>query len=117
MLLDWTQVPMYCFLMEPKRITLNGVDYEPVAQRSGSRHVVVIDRGWIFAGDLTQENGRIHLDRAILVVRWSGIGFDGMIRDPLSDNVQLRDIPDRVDIPIEAELFRIPVTDDWGISQ
>jgi hypothetical protein len=26
---------------------------------TGTRAVVVVDRGWIFAGDVTRENGRI----------------------------------------------------------
>ena len=45
-------------------ITVNGVEYiradsVPAAKPNGNRAVVVVDRGWIFAGDVTREDGRI----------------------------------------------------------
>jgi len=56
-------------------VTINGIEYTPKTVASkGNRHVVVVDRGWIFAGDMTRENGRIRLERAVHVFRWSGIG-------------------------------------------
>ena len=48
-------------------ITINGVKYAPVKPSSGTRAVVVVDRGWIFAGDVTRENGRIRISRAVHV--------------------------------------------------
>jgi hypothetical protein len=46
-------------------ININGIEYVPaseVQQRVlGKRAIVVVDRGWIFAGDVTRENGRIKL--------------------------------------------------------
>lgn len=52
-------------------ITLNGIEYTPVAvAATGTRAVVVVDRGWIFAGDVTRENGRIRLARAVHVFSW-----------------------------------------------
>lgn len=42
-------------------INVNGVEYRSVTTQTGSRAVVVVDRGWIFAGDVTRENGRILL--------------------------------------------------------
>ena len=96
-------------------VTINGVEYAPVQQVApGERAVVVVDRGWIFAGDLTEENGRIRLDRAVWVFRWESVGFDGVIADPKNRKVMLRAISP-VDIPADAEIFRVPVTDDWGL--
>jgi hypothetical protein len=74
--------------MEIKHETMliNGVEYvrkDSVManpQPSGNRAVVVIDRGWIYAGDVTEENGRIYLDRAVWVFKWNEVGFDGLIR-------------------------------------
>ena len=37
-------------------ITVNGIEYVR-RQAAGTRAVVVVDRGWIFAGDVTRENG------------------------------------------------------------
>ena len=98
-----------------KSIVVDGVTYVPESQRpSGTRAVVVVDRGWIFAGDVVRENGRIKLSRAIHVFRWEEIGFDGMIKEPKSRNVTLKPISD-VDIPEGAEIFCVPVAEDWGL--
>lgn len=96
-------------------ITINGVDYAPVKPATGTRAVVVVDRGWIFAGDVTRENGRIRLDRAVHVCKWESIGFDGVIANPHSGKVTLKPLPNGVDIPEGAEIFCVPVADDWGL--
>ena len=96
-------------------VTINGVDYAPIANRpTGTRAVVVVDRGWIFAGDVTRENGRIKLANALHVFKWESVGFAGMIADPKKAQADLRPIAD-VDIPAGAEVFCVPVADDWGV--
>ena len=96
-------------------VTINGVDYAPIKNRpTGTRAVVVVDRGWIFAGDVTRENGRIHLANALHVFKWESIGFAGMIDDPKKAKADLRKIAD-VDMPTGAEVFCVPVKDDWGL--
>jgi hypothetical protein len=96
------------------RIELNGRTYVAETPAS-SRAVVVVDRGWIFAGDVHEENGRIRLTRAVWVFRWESVGFDGVIADPKSSNVTIRKLPNDVDIPADAEVFRIPVGAEWGL--
>ena len=96
-------------------VTINGVDYAPIANRpTGTRAVVVVDRGWIFAGDVPRENGRIKLANALHVFKWESVGFAGMIADPKKAQADLRPIAD-VDIPAGAEVFCVPVADDWGV--
>lgn len=99
-------------------VEINGVKYvraDSVSEQiSGSRAVIVVDRGWIFAGDVVRKDGRIRLSRAIHVRSWNTIGFDGMISQPKSVNVTLKKISD-VDIPGGAEVFCIPVDDNWGL--
>jgi hypothetical protein len=97
--------------MEMEEVIVNGEK----AGVTGNRHVVVVDRGWIFAGDLHEENGRIRLTRAVWVFRWEGVGFDGMLSDPNSRHVQIRRLHNDVDIPADAEVFRIPVGESWGL--
>jgi hypothetical protein len=103
---------------EMTTLTINGVDYVRVdsvqAKTNVNRAVIVVDRGWIFAGDVTRENGRIKLSRAIHVFRWESIGFDGVIKNPKSGKVTLKPLAD-VDMPADAEIFAIPVADDWGL--
>lgn len=96
-------------------ISINGVEYAPVnAQPKGPRAVVVVDRGWIFAGDVTRKDGRILISRALHVFKWESIGFAGMIASPKKAKADLRPISD-VDIPEGSEIFCVPVPDDWGV--
>jgi hypothetical protein len=98
-------------------LTINGVDYVradsvPTIKPNGNRAVVVVDRGWIFAGDVTRENGRIRLARAVHVFKWESIGFAEMVKTARAD---LRPIAD-VDIPEGAEIFCVPVENQWGLK-
>ena len=97
-------------------LSVNGVEFiaKPV-EPTGTRAVVVVDRGWIFAGDVRREDGRIYLRRAVLVDRWENIGFHGVIANPTSDKVLLRKMSQPVEIPAGAEIFSVPVPDDWGL--
>lgn len=99
-----------------KTIIVDGVEFvEKASIPLGNRAVVVVDRGWIFAGDVSRDNGRIFLSRAVHVFRWESIGFDGMIANPKSSKVILRALSNVVEIPCGAEVFSVPVSDDWGI--
>lgn len=93
-------------------ITVNGEIYQKV--KAGNRAVVVVDRGWIFAGDLSlTPNGFIRLDNALHVFKWESCGFPAMVADPKKTKADLRPIAS-VEIPAASEIFRIPVADDWG---
>ena len=97
-----------------KNITIDGVEYAPVKSATGTRAVIVVDRGWIFAGDVAREKGRIKLANALHVFRWESVGFAGMIADTKKAKADLRKIAD-VDIPEGAEVFCVPVPDGWGL--
>lgn len=106
-------------MSKPETLTIDDVKYiradsVPVAP-SGNRAVVVVDRGWIFAGDVTRENGRIKLTRAVHVLRWESIGFDGMIANPKSTKVTIKPLSNDIDMPSDAEIFSIPVSESWGL--
>jgi hypothetical protein len=81
-----------------------------------TRAVIVVDRGWIFAGDVTRENGRIKLDNAVWVFKWESIGFDGVIANPNDKKVLIRQMPNGIDIPAGAEIYSVSVEDGWGLS-
>ena len=80
-----------------------------------TRAVVVVDRGWVFAGDVVRKDKRIILSDAVLVFRWETVGFDGMIADPKSKKVTLKRMPGLVDIPEGSEVFSVPVPTGWGL--
>ena len=96
-------------------VTIDGVEYAPVKEPNGNRAVIVVDRGWIFAGDVTRENGRIKLTRAVWVFRWERIGFNGVLDNPKEKDVDIRKLDQGVDIPEGAEIFCVPVGDEWGL--
>jgi hypothetical protein len=97
-------------------ITINNVQYVRAdsvqSKPTGNRHIVVVDRGWIFAGDVIRENGRIKLSRALHVFKWESVGFAGIIEN--TKKADLRKIAD-VDIPEDAEIFAVPVSESWGL--
>lgn len=93
-------------------VTINGIEYTPVKKANSNRAIIVVDRGWIFAGDVTRENGRIKLTNALHVFKWESVGFAGMIEN--TEKADLRKITD-VDIPEAAEIFCVPVPNDWGL--
>jgi hypothetical protein len=100
----------------PNTITIDNVKYireDSVVQKpNGNRAIIVVDRGWIFAGDVNRENGRIKLSRALHVFKWESVGFAGMIEN--TKKADLRKIAD-VDIPEDAEIFCVPVSASWGL--
>jgi cytochrome oxidase assembly protein ShyY1 len=96
-----------------KNVMIDGVEYAPM-KPAGNRAVVVVDRGWIFAGDVTRANGRIRLARAVHVMRWESVGFAGLVDDPKKAKGVLKSVAD-VDIPENAEIFCVPVADGWGL--
>jgi len=104
---------------ESNEITINGISYvrKDTVQPppNGKRAVVVVDRGWIFAGDVTEENGRLYLDRAVWVFRWESVGFAAVVENPKKSKADIRKVSTRVDLPKDAEIFRLPVADDWGL--
>ena len=101
---------------EIETIKINEVEYVRAdslqVKPTGNRAIIVVDRGWIFAGDVTRENGRIKLSRALHVFKWETVGFAGIITN--TKKADLRPIAD-VDIPEDSEIFSVPVDESWGM--
>ena len=95
-------------------VVINGVVYEPKSAPR-KRYVVVVNHGWIYAGDLEESNGRILLRNAVWVFSWNSIGFASVIENPKQSNVDIRKCAFDVDIPSASEVYRIPVCDGWGL--
>ena len=84
-------------------------------QATGDRAIVVVDRGWIFAGDVTKTDTEITLSRAVHVFKWESIGFDGMVKDPKSSKVTLRKMNNEIKIPLASVIFLVSVDQNWGL--
>jgi hypothetical protein len=101
--------------VDVEAVMIDGVEYTRGGSRpSGDRAVVVVDRGWIFAGDVRRENGRIFLSRAVWVFRWESVGFAAVVADPKNAKADIRKIDD-LEIPAGSEIFSIPVSASWGL--
>lgn len=100
--------PESIMIDEVKYIRADSIEQKP----SGNRAIIVVDRGWIFAGDVIRENGRIRLSRALHVFKWVDVGFAGIIEN--TKKADLRKIAD-VDIPEDSEIFCVPVSESWGL--
>ena len=98
-------------------VIVDGVKYvREIARPSGFRRVFVINGGWIYAGDIVeQDSDHVMIDRVVMVCKWTGgQWFAGMIANPSGD-VVLKPISERVEIPCRAVLYSVLVKDDWGI--
>lgn len=105
---------------EPDRIQINSVEYVRAdampAPATGTRVVLVVDRGYIYAGDLSQtSDGYWRLDRAVHVRRWEAIGWDGLLADPKSTRVTIKPLAMPVEVPQNSVISRHPVPDNWGL--
>lgn len=88
----------------------------PKGSFTPGRYVVVVDRGWIFAGDCSvTQDGYLKLDNAIHVFSWPGGGFSKMVEDPKGTKADLRPVAS-VEVPMDAIIFRVPVTVGWGVK-
>lgn len=89
--------------------------YAPIPPVSG-RAVVVVDRGWIFAGDMSMTlDGYLRLDKAVHVFKWQEIGFSRVIKEWRDGKVDVRSC-DSVEIPMASVIFRVPVEAGWGVK-
>jgi hypothetical protein len=80
------------------------------------RVILVVDRGWIFAGDQSlTTDGYIRLDNAVHVRSWSGVGFDGVVSMVDPSKVVLKKMAEPVEVPRNSVIFRVPVSDKWGL--
>jgi hypothetical protein len=100
-------------------IEINGVQYVPVDSQTvptGNRAVCVIDRGWIFAGDIETDDvtNELVIHNAIHVFRWESIGFTGVLENPKDSKVTLKKSPYPVRVPSSSVIFTVPVDENWG---
>ncbi|MCP3882373.1 MAG: hypothetical protein GY701_28860 [Sulfitobacter sp.] len=94
-------------------VTIDGVIFTP-KKRLGARHIVVLDRGWIFVGDLSRdEDGNYRLTNAANIRKWSSGGFGGLTRDPKGSGAVL-DPSEDLRFDATAPLFTVPVEDSWN---
>jgi len=107
---------------KPKTIKIDDQEYiradEVEGATGGDRCVVVLDRGWVFVGDIEATyddygNQIWRLSRCSNVRKWSSGGFGGMIKDPKGCGVVL-DPCGPIEFSDTAVILRAPVAGDWA---
>lgn len=100
-------------------LTLNGIEYvrrdsipfKPTP--TGTREVVVCDKGWIFVGRVEEEGDYLWIRDCANLRKWTKNGFGGALLDPTAAGVVLDPSVD-MRVRIAAVLTRHPVAEDWG---
>ena len=93
-----------------KSIIIDGVEYTPSKPApKGRRRVVVLDRGWIFAGDLSEDETK--LANVVNVRKWERFGFGGLCKDPTAAGAVLDPCEN---LELSGWIFCVEVADDWG---
>jgi hypothetical protein len=79
----------------------------------GKRHIVVLDRGWSFVGDLAQEDAGMYiLSNAKNIRKWSTGGFGGLSKGAAMSGATLDNCAP-IKFSSSAMLFCVPVRGDW----
>jgi len=78
----------------------------------GDRCIVVLDRGFIFAGNLTQDEEWYTLTNVVNVRKWSKSGFGGLVLSAESAGAVLDNCGD-IRFKKNALIFIAPVDESW----
>jgi len=80
---------------------------------AGDRHLVVLDRGWVFVGDLSQDDhGIFTINNCQNVRKWSSGGF-GLLSQSATKAGAVLDGCAPIRFEKSARIFVVPVSGDW----
>lgn len=82
--------------------------------KEGDRHIVVLDRGWIFCGNLTRtEDGVNTLTNVVNIRKWVRNGFGGLTTDPKAAGMECDECA-AIRFRDSALMFAVPVPENWN---
>ena len=80
---------------------------------NGGRHIVVLDRGWIFEGILKEPSpGKYRLTDAYNIRKWNKNGFGGLTESAKASEAVL-DKARPIEFDASAMIFSVPTSEDW----
>ena len=81
---------------------------------AGDRHIAVLDRGWMFAGDmaLDEETGVYTMTNCVNVRKWTEGGFGGLSRSATGAKAVL-DKCTSIRFHRSALILAAPIVSDW----
>lgn len=82
--------------------------------KTGDRYIVVLDRGWIFAGNLQYDDlTKIYaLTDCINIENFKNGGFGGLTKSAKAVQAKLTSC-DPIKFHARAMIFAVPITEDW----
>lgn len=80
----------------------------------GDRHIVVLDRGWIFAGDMSldKETNVYTLSNCVNIRKWETGGFGGLTLSAKVSKATLNECS-LIRFHASAMIFCVPIDGDW----
>ena len=79
---------------------------------TGNRHIVVLDKGFIFVGDLSKEGDTYTLCNCGNIRKWGKGGFGGLTRSR-SDSEAIVDDCATIKFTDKSLIFIVPVKENW----
>jgi len=80
--------------------------------KHGDRHICVLDRGWIFVGNLTREDNVCTISNPINVRRWQG-GFGKITEGAKTAQAVLDKCESVIRFDASAIKFVVPISETW----
>lgn len=103
-------------MSKPKTITIDDVEYVRADSArvpvTGTRKIVVLDRGWIMVGNASTKDGVTTLTGCSNVRQWSKGGFGGLTLSREESGAVLDPCGD-VKFSEGSEILSVPVREDW----
>ena len=78
----------------------------------GDRHLVVLDRGWIFAGDMSLKDNVYTVVNCKNVRKWGKGGFGALTKSASLAGATL-DECEPIRFKSSALIFAVPIAEDW----
>ena len=78
----------------------------------GDRHLIVLDRGWIFAGDMSLKDDVYTVTNCQNIRKWGKGGFGALSRSAALSGATL-DACESIRFKASALIFAVPIAEDW----
>lgn len=80
----------------------------------GDRHLVVLDRGWIFAGDMSLKDDVYTVTNCKNVRKWNKGGFGALSKSASLAGATLDDC-EAIRFKASAMIFAVPIAEEWDV--
>ena len=98
-----------------KIVVIDDTKYAPCGEAiAGNRHIVVLHRGFVFVGDVSDEGDEVTVSSAYNVRKWTRGGFGGLTESGTQSGATLDPCADFKYQRSVSEICRVPVAEGWN---